>query len=73
MIAAPPAPIAKPAPTAFMGYSKAQQGGVSVRVCSWCPDAANVTAWAAPLPVTHGICPECYRRVILHEPATQTN
>ena len=66
MIAPPPPPATKPG-LAFLGYGKWPRGGVAVRVCSWCPDAATVTAWAAPLPVTHGICPECYQRVMLRE------
>ena len=53
-----------PAPfKAFLGY-KAMKPGFAVIVCSWCPDAAEATAWAAPLPVTHSCCPQCAQRLM---------
>ena len=47
---------------AIMGYANMREKGFALRVCSWCPTAKQGTAWAAPLPVTHGICPACYQR-----------
>jgi hypothetical protein len=49
---------------AFQGYKCDGNGGFLVKVCSWCPDAAEATVWAAPLRVTHTLCPECYRKEI---------
>lgn len=52
-------------PAAIMGYAS-DAGGILVRICAWCPDKvqAERTCRAAGLRVTHGICVDCYARMI---------
>ena len=60
----PPRPDYLP-PEAFLGYKITPQG-LMMRCCSWCPDKDELHAWAAKkgTPVTDGVCPKCYQRML---------
>ncbi len=65
-------------PNALMGYAPMQDGKTCVRVCSYCPDAAQADALAKRegLAVTHGICDSCKARelaAIPHESPIATD
>ena len=49
-------------PKGVIGYAKNPSGGFMVRICAWCDTGKGATRWAAPLPVTHTLCPECYQK-----------
>lgn len=57
-------PLPGEAPAAFMGYKRAANGGFMVRVCSYhgAPEVRKAEKWAGELPVSHGICCQCYAR-----------
>lgn len=48
-------------PAAWMGYAVNPKGGFMARICAWCPDKAEAEAMAGRIPITHGMCPECYQ------------
>lgn len=50
-------------PAAWMGYV-AGDHQIWVRVCSYCQDRKQAEEMAKPLPVTHGVCPDCFQKQI---------
>lgn len=57
-------PMAPGFPEAVMGYKAGGKHGIYVRICCHHPRGVPAARrWAAPLPISDGICTGCFDRV----------